>query len=566
MKNLKRPLALLLALALLLPFCPKALAADGVTTGTATVGGTAKVVTVTMKSGRALVPLLANDSVSTDESAWSILGRATTGKVVAAINGDFFNSYYNANSALTLASGNYPQCFATVIQEGVPLLNGGNVAAIGMDYNGKVYIDRVTISSTVTLRGEKAVSLWGVNTVYSESDAIYLLTDKMDYPLTLSAGWAVVTIKDNRVTNISKGVSGYVTAKGCYALVVGPTAWANWTAWNQEPQVGETAVLTYTATPRNTANTAAWNNMRTVLSGGGVLVLSGKNVVDENTSAIGTNQDPDTTAQRSFVALLSDGRLMMGVVTSNFRAMANSLIAMGATNAIYMDGGASSMLYANGSMQVSAGRKLSTVLAIVDETSTPTAPAQSTVGTTDAPSSWAAASIQEARDLSLLPEHLDKSYQRSITRKEFCDLLGYLIPQVTGLPTESYCFRNNIAVNKTAFSDTDAYFVPFMAALGVITGYSDGTFHPNDTITRQDAAIALQRLATALGGASGGTGKTFTDEKSISSYARAGVDYVTSLGIMNGNADGSFSPKSNITREQAVVTMLNMLKVLGQAS
>ncbi|MBQ8004428.1 MAG: S-layer homology domain-containing protein, partial [Oscillospiraceae bacterium] len=32
---------------------------------------------------------------------------------------------------------------------------------------------------------------------------------------------------------------------------------------------------------------------------------------------------------------------------------------------------------------------------------------------------------------------------------------------------------------------------------------------------------------------------------------------VTSLGIMNGNANGTFSPLSNITREQAVITIMN---------
>jgi hypothetical protein len=57
--------------------------------------------------------------------------------------------------------------------------------------------------------------------------------------------------------------------------------------------------------------------------------------------------------------------------------------------------------------------------------------------------------------------------------------------------------------------------------------------------------------------------KTFQDDALISDYADAGVDYVTSLGIMNGNRDGTFSPFSNITREEAVITILNAVRALG---
>ena len=45
------------------------------------------------------------------------------------------------------------------------------------------------------------------------------------------------------------------------------------------------------------------------------------------------------------------------------------------------------------------------------------------------------------------------------------------------------------------FSDSSDYYVPYVAALGIVTGYPDGTFHPKDSIKRQDAAIMLQRLA-----------------------------------------------------------------------
>lgn len=103
--------------------------------------------------------------------------------------------------------------------------------------------------------------------------------------------------------------------------------------------------------------------------------------------------------------------------------------------------------------------------------------------------------------------------------------------------------------------------MPYVAALGIVTGYPDGTFHPKDSIKRQDAAIMLQRLANRVEITASGSPKTFTDAASIPAYAQPGVDFVTGLGIMNGNADGTFSPAKNITREQAVITIMNLYQL-----
>lgn len=48
----------------------------------------------------------------------------------------------------------------------------------------------------------------------------------------------------------------------------------------------------------------------------------------------------------------------------------------------------------------------------------------------------------------------------------------------------------------------DAYYaeaVRWAAALGIVTGYSDGCFGPGDPITRQQMAVMLYRFARALG-------------------------------------------------------------------
>ena len=371
-------------------------------------------------------------------------------------------------------------------------------------------------------------------------------------------------MKNNKITGISNGCNNYVVPSGYVAIVYGQTAYANALKWQSAPAVGDSAVYTFTASPSVSSTQTNWNNMRTVIAGGSLLVKDGKNMVDTNTSVTAADQQPDVVAQRSFIAKTSDGRLMLGTVVSSFRAIANSLISMGIRDAISLDGGASSMLYANGSYLTPAGRNLATVLAVVDESSAPVRPdtSLSQQVVSDEPSSWAAGYISRARSLNLLPTHLDSKYRQPITRKEFCDLIAAFIRAKTNTSIEYFCTLKNLSVSNQ-FTDSKDYYVPYVATLGIVGGYPDRTFRPKNAIMRQDAAIMLKRLATTLDTATVQRApRTFADNSLISDYAKDGVDFVTTLNIMNGNADGTFSPKANITREQAIITMINAFDAL----
>jgi len=541
-------------------------AVDGVVHTTETIGGaTAQVVYVTLKENRALVPLIANNSMCTDAPVSAVLSSAKGGTVVAAVNGGFFNSYYDTSRALSVSDGNYPRVYSTVVADGRVVCAGGEIAAVGMDYSGKVYIDLVKLTPTVTFRGDTVVSAWGVNTVYNDPTAVYVLTDLFDYPVDIPASSKIVAVRDNKVVSVSDGTGGYVTPDGVTAVVYGATAYANAASWDKEPLAGESAVFHYTAEPSDAADRAAWNNMRTVVGGGGVLVQNGANRVDYAGNPTAADQGPDVVGQRSFAALMKDGRLLFGTVKSSFRSIADSLISLGAVDAVFLDGGASSMLYCDGAMVTSAGRRLATVLAVVDETAPANAPDLSVPADAmngDKPSSWAQSSVDAARQAGILPQSLDGNFQRDITRKEFCDLIAAFLRVKTGSSIEYICTKNEITVPSKPFSDSNDYYVPFVAALGIVTGYPDGTFRPGDSIQRQDAAIMLGRLADFLEAPGADAGKTFTDSDAIAGYARPGVDFVTGLGIMNGNANGTFAPLAHITREQAIITIMNAFDCL----
>ena len=106
--------------------------------------------------------------------------------------------------------------------------------------------------------------------------------------------------------------------------------------------------------------------------------------------------------------------------------------------------------------------------------------------------------------------------------------------------------------------------VAWANANGIISGVSKDRFAPNEPITREQMATILYRYAEFKGYDVESNGNTaYSDGESISGYARNAVSWATANLLMKGNADGSFSPKSNTTRAQAAAVFTRMIENLG---
>ena len=89
--------------------------------------------------------------------------------------------------------------------------------------------------------------------------------------------------------------------------------------------------------------------------------------------------------------------------------------------------------------------------------------------------------------------------------------------------------------------------VALAAQKGIINGISETEFGTGRNITRQDAAVVLYNI----GGLQGNDELKFTDMNEIAEYALESVTVLSSNGIINGNPDGSFEPFGLLTRAQA---------------
>ncbi|WP_374967044.1 S-layer homology domain-containing protein [Lysinibacillus sp. RS5] len=92
---------------------------------------------------------------------------------------------------------------------------------------------------------------------------------------------------------------------------------------------------------------------------------------------------------------------------------------------------------------------------------------------------------------------------------------------------------------------------------GIITGYGDGTFRPNEKISRQHAAVLIQRV------------KTLTPKVGVKAYKDVPKTYpyydaimqIQQTGLIKADANGNFNPNKDLTRGEMALILANAFKL-----
>lgn len=118
-----------------------------------------------------------------------------------------------------------------------------------------------------------------------------------------------------------------------------------------------------------------------------------------------------------------------------------------------------------------------------------------------------------------------------------------------------------------AFSDVEAgqYYanaVAWASQNGIVTGYDDGRFGPNDTITREQMAAILYRYADykEQDVSAAADLSAFTDAGSISGYAVQAFRWAVSEGLITGSADTTLSPAGSALRCEVATILMRFLQ------
>ncbi|OQB15175.1 MAG: Endo-1,4-beta-xylanase A precursor [Firmicutes bacterium ADurb.Bin193] len=161
-------------------------------------------------------------------------------------------------------------------------------------------------------------------------------------------------------------------------------------------------------------------------------------------------------------------------------------------------------------------------------------------------SDWAENSVVKAKQYNIMQGNDNNRFRPrdNITRAEFTAILMRLLKK-----TESGAEVNFTDVEK------DKWYYEYVCAAsgaGFITGYDDGTFRPEGTITREEMAVIICRAVSL-----GESDIDFDDGDQISPWALSSVRKVSANAIITGY-EGKFDPKSGVTREMAATVMVRL--------
>lgn len=109
-------------------------------------------------------------------------------------------------------------------------------------------------------------------------------------------------------------------------------------------------------------------------------------------------------------------------------------------------------------------------------------------------------------------------------------------------------------------TEDSAYYeaVETLNKLNIITGYEDGTFRPEDGVTRAEMAALIARIQGYGETAAAPANTVFSDVPS-SHWASGYIANASGMGIINGYGDGTFGPEDPVLYEQAVKMIMATL-------
>ncbi|MDG0811916.1 S-layer homology domain-containing protein [Cohnella rhizosphaerae] len=151
---------------------------------------------------------------------------------------------------------------------------------------------------------------------------------------------------------------------------------------------------------------------------------------------------------------------------------------------------------------------------------------------------------------------------RDVTRAEFAAILA----RGLGLRLEA----GASAYTDVGPSDWFAGAIGAVQTYGLIEGFEDGSFRPNDKMSREQAMTLLARAMSITGlapdqagTAAAGTLQTYADGRAVSDWAADSIAACLKAGLVGGRSDKLLAPQATVTRAEAATMIQRLLKQSG---
>ena len=162
-----------------------------------------------------------------------------------------------------------------------------------------------------------------------------------------------------------------------------------------------------------------------------------------------------------------------------------------------------------------------------------------------------AAELNRTDHLAFLSGYANGTFEpdRNMTRAEVTTMFARLLTEkMAADQTYSNTFSD------VAKSHWAANYIGYMQQFGIITGYADGSFRPDASVTRAEFAAIASRFERLTEGT-----KSFSDVPS-SHWAAKYINFAATRGWVNGYADGTFKPNNSITRAEVAAVTCRLLE------
>jgi hypothetical protein len=512
-------------------------------------------------------------------------------RVIGAINGSFFDM--KSKLPMYLISYNNKLVNLGLTQfESEHYVN--KPAAFGVNGSGKAQIEDYSLKVTMTHSGSTK-EITSINKIREANELILYTPDNITRdPGTNQWGYEVIFTNASKNRDLAFGdrITGTVQAIRPFGDTTEPTIPEDGFILSAH---GDKQEALKSLRPGETVQVdisidSKWQNSKFMLASGPMLV---------NNGVYGLNMDPnnirareraprtaiaiDKTQTKVFMVTV-DGRQSGYSAGMTLPEFANYLIKIGAYKAINLDGGGSTAMairkqgqeYASLINRPSDGweRSVSSTLQVIS-----TAPIGNPKYINAALSK--SGELKAGTSVSVeLKSVLDQFYNplpKDLTKLKVTTTLGEVQGNTVTLSkpgqadiTVSYGeavkkFTINVTEEATAFSDVPSSYkyykeITALTSQQIITGYPDGTFRPNTTISRMEAALLLTRALQL--NTENVQDADFRDVPKDHKFYKE-IAAVASQGIMVGKSENYFDLSSNLTRAEMAVILHRAFKLNG---
>lgn len=173
---------------------------------------------------------------------------------------------------------------------------------------------------------------------------------------------------------------------------------------------------------------------------------------------------------------------------------------------------------------------------------------------TDITGHWAKENIEKAASKGLFKgtSETEFSPELSMTRGMFVTVLGRLADE-KAVPNDKFT-----DVNKEVYY---AEYIAWAEENGIVKGYGNGKFGPDDKVTREEMATIIARFMDYKKIELGNDEvEDFADSDKVSDWAKESVSRIQKSNLIKGKGNGIFDPKADSTRAEVATLMLRILE------